>query len=350
MAETNKPRALVCDDMEINRIMLESLLMSYGADVELAVDGDECIKKCNDKKYDLIFLDNHMPDKDGYETLKELKAKTGDDFNTPVVCYTAYEPQEGQSDYEKAGFDAVLNKPIEPAQLSDILEKFLSERFNLKDKEEESKEQKNIRMGKEKEILPKWIFDIKGLDIDEGIAHCDNANDYINALTIFAASIDDKSDEIRNYLTKDNIQMYILRVHSLKSIARLVGAKELSELAAELEKAGKMGDMKLINDKTDTLLELYTSFKKLLSRLFDEVILNEDEARKILPSVSEETLNDAYMSMAEFTYCYDAGSIKMVLNALSDYKLKEEDEAKVDSVKKAVKKLDWEKLRDIFGI
>ncbi|MBQ9234326.1 MAG: Hpt domain-containing protein, partial [Lachnospiraceae bacterium] len=213
-----------------------------------------------------------------------------------------------------------------------------------------SKEKKNIRMDKEKEILPKWIFDISGLDINEGIEHCDNANDYINALTIFAASIDDKSSEIRNYLAKDNIQMYILRVHSLKSIARLVGAKELSELAAELEKAGKMGDMKLINDKTDTLLELYTSFKKPLSRLFDEVILNEDEARKILPSVSEETLNDAYMSMAEFTYCYDAGSIKMVLNALSDYKLKEEDEAKVDSIKKAVKKLDWEKLRDIFGI
>ncbi|MBQ9233577.1 MAG: response regulator, partial [Lachnospiraceae bacterium] len=112
MAEAKKTILLVVDDMEINRIMLESLLMSYGADVELACDGDECIKKCNDKKYDLIFLDNHMPGKDGYETLKELKLKTGYVFNTPVVCYTAYEPQEGHEDYEEAGFDAVLNKPI----------------------------------------------------------------------------------------------------------------------------------------------------------------------------------------------------------------------------------------------
>lgn len=350
MAETNKPRALVCDDMEINRIMLESLLMSYGADVELAVDGDECIKKCNDKKYDLIFLDNHMPDKDGYETLKELKAKTGDDFNTPVVCYTAYEPQEGQSDYEKAGFDAVLNKPIEPAQLSDILEKFLSERFNLKDKEEESKEQKNIRMGKEKEILPKWIFDIKGLDIDEGIAHCDNANDYINALTIFAASIDDKSKEIKEFLANDNIQMYILRVHSLKSMARLVGANELSQLAAELETAGKKGDMTTIEDKTGELLKSYQSFKKPLAQFIEEVLISNDEKEKLLPPVSDETLNDAYMSMAEFTYCYDSESIKMVLDALKDYRLRDEDASKVKAIKVALKKLDWEELRRIFGI
>ncbi|MBQ9199764.1 MAG: response regulator [Lachnospiraceae bacterium] len=350
MTKETKPQLLVADDMEINRIMLESLLMSYGADVELACGGNECIEKCSEKKYDLIFLDNHMPDRDGYETLKKLK-ESADGYNkdTPVICYTAYEPQEGREDYEKAGFDAVLNKPIEPSQLSELMVSLLSDNFKLNFKEE-TDEDKTKRINKEKEILPTWIFDINGLDAEDGLLHCGNANDYINALTIFATSIDEKSKDIEELLGDDNIQMYTLRVHSLKSMARLVGANELSQLAARLEAAGKKGDMTTVGENTDELLKLYKSFKEPLAQLVEEVLISNDEKEKLLPPVSDKTLNDAYMSMAEFTYCYDSGSIKMVLDALKDYHLKEEDAAKVNAIRKALKKLDWEELRNIFRL
>ncbi|MBQ7706546.1 MAG: Hpt domain-containing protein, partial [Lachnospiraceae bacterium] len=187
------------------------------------------------------------------------------------------------------------------------------------------------------------------LDVKEGLIHCGNANDYINALTIFAMSIDEKSKDIEEFLA-NNIQMYILRVHSLKSMSKLVGANELSQLAAALEAAGKKGDMDIIKDKTKELINLYQSFKEPLLRFTDEVLISNDEKEKLLPPVSDETLKDAYMSMAEFTYCYDSGSIKMVLDALKDYRLKTEDALKVKAVRKALKKLDWEELRNIFGI
>lgn len=351
MSEQKKPIVLVADDMEINRIMLESLLMFYGAKVELAGGGNECIEMCSQKKYDLIFLDNHMPDKDGYETLKKLRESAeGDNIDTPVICYTAYEPQEGQKDYEKAGFDAVLNKPIEPAQLSEMMVKFLSDSYSINKKEEETAEEKAERINKEKNILPTWIFDINGLDAKEGLLHCGNANDYINALTIFATSIEEKSKDIEEFLRNNNIQMYTLRVHSLKSMARLVGANELSQLAARLEEAGKKGDMTFIGDNTGELLKSYQGFKESLAQFMDEVIISNDEKEKLLPPVSDETLKDAYMSMAEFTFCYDSGSINMVLDALKDYHLKDEDAAKVNAIRKALKKLDWEELRIIFGI
>ena len=209
---------------------------------------------------------------------------------------------------------------------------------------------KTERIHREKEILPTWLFDIKGLDADDGLLHCDNANDYINALTIFAASIDEKSKDIEEFLRDNNIQMYTLRVHSLKSMARLVGANELSQLAARLETAGKKGDMTFIGDNTGELLKSYQGFKEPLARFMDEVIISSDEKEKLLPPVSDETLRDAYMSMAEFTFCYDSGSINMVLDALKDYHLKDEDAAKVNAIRMALKKLDWEELRTIFGI
>ena len=148
MAEEKKPVVLVCDDMEINRIMLKSLLMAYGVESELVADGEECIKKFSEKSFDMIFLDNHMPDKDGYETLKELKAVSGSkNAGIPVVCYTAYEPTEGQEDYEGAGFDAVLNKPIEPDELSEILKRIRRKKVKNKNLSDWKRKKKFFQNG-----------------------------------------------------------------------------------------------------------------------------------------------------------------------------------------------------------
>ncbi len=346
-AEDKKPTILVVDDMDINRIMLESILVAYGADCELACDGDECINKCKEKEYDLIFLDNHMPNKDGYETLKELKTVFKEKNNhIPVVCYTAYEPGEGEKDYDEAGFDAVLNKPIESDSLTAILEKYLSSEYDLKINEE-NKMQKEQHLADEKSKLPSWLSEIKELDTDAGITACKNAEDYIRALSIFVSSIESKAEEIKKYLADDNLMMFTLRVHSLKSMARLIGAKKLSDLSASLEKAGKEGKADYINENVTELLDNYLLFKPLLEQLSEK----EDKAEnKILPPVSEETLNDAYLSMAELTYCYDSKNINMILDALSDYKLKDEDAKKVEAIRGALRNLDWEKMRNIFDI
>ena len=70
-------RILVVDDNEINLKVFVSLLNQTRMQIETADSGDACIELFKRNFYDVIFLDHMMPDKDGIETLKEMKALHG---------------------------------------------------------------------------------------------------------------------------------------------------------------------------------------------------------------------------------------------------------------------------------
>ena len=86
------------------------------------------------------------------------------------------------------------------------------------------------------------------------------------------------SDEIERLWNEGDFEAYTLKVHSLKSMARLIGANLLSSLAADLEYAGKHGDTETIKEKTPMLLSKYRAYAKYLSRLMDEDAAEEDRA------------------------------------------------------------------------
>ncbi|NLL44533.1 MAG: response regulator, partial [Mollicutes bacterium] len=92
--------------------------------IETVTSGDECIDLINSgKKYDLILLDQMMPEMDGIETLHELKKIKG--FNTPVVVLTADAIVGVKEKYLNEGFDDYLSKPIDVKELNQLLKKYL---------------------------------------------------------------------------------------------------------------------------------------------------------------------------------------------------------------------------------
>ena len=74
------------------------------------------------------------------------------------------------------------------------------------------------------------------IDLDAGIKSCGSAEDYIDALYVFRSSIDEKADEIELHAGNSDWTMFRLAVHSLKSMARLVGARNLGAIAADMER------------------------------------------------------------------------------------------------------------------
>ena len=89
----------------------------------------------------------------------------------------------------------------------------------------------------------------------------------MEALSLFERSIKFHASEIERFWTAKDYDAYTIKVHSLKSMAKSVGATELSTLAAELEAAGKDGDTASIDAGTGVLLSLYRSLSEPLSRL-----------------------------------------------------------------------------------
>ncbi|MCR5790411.1 MAG: response regulator [Lachnospiraceae bacterium] len=121
-------RVLIVDDMQLNRTVLASLLISHGIMSDQVESGKECLALCEEKDYDLILLDHRMPELDGVDTLvrlKELFARRGRDI--PVICHTTEEGRKNINLYKAAGFTDVLIKPVDPRELFDILMQYLSE-------------------------------------------------------------------------------------------------------------------------------------------------------------------------------------------------------------------------------
>jgi CheY-like chemotaxis protein len=120
-------RILVVDDNEINLKVFVNLLRETKIQIDTAESGNACLALFKRNFYDVIFLDHMMPDKDGIETIKEMKECTDTpNAKTPIICLTANAVSGMREIYINAGFDDYLTKPIDTVRLEDMLRTHLS--------------------------------------------------------------------------------------------------------------------------------------------------------------------------------------------------------------------------------
>ncbi len=277
--EKKSAYVLVVDDMAINRSILSSMLSSFGVNSDLAGSAAECLDCCRKRHYDLILLDHRMPEVDGVDTLvhlKELFRRDGTD--TPVICHTAESAKDNVNLYKAAGFADVLLKPVNPEDLSRILMTYLPE--GTVEGVLTAVQKKDI--DQQLSFLPVWLKSVPKLDLRSGIEHCGDAEDYLQSLEIFVTSIHEKAEEIDTYCRNGNWSMYSLRTHSLKSMAELIGAKELAGEAAKLEYLSRQGETCDLPALTRELLLHYRTFEPLQTsfKKVEEPVVPEPEAFK----------------------------------------------------------------------
>ena len=279
--DKNSSRVLIVDDLPVNRMILSSLLASHGVMSDQAEGGYKCLELARKNDYDLILLDHRMPDLDGVDTLTELKEIFKDKGRSvPVICHTSDEGNKNINLYKAAGFADVLIKPIDPAELSDVIMTYMPAEDTPGQSYEpantpiedvgpaETEDEEDTR--DELDKLPLWLKIVPHLDLNAGIGACGSAEDYIDALYIFRSSIDEKSDDIEKHLNREDWTMYRLGVHSLKSMSRLVGARDLANMAALLEELTDKGETDRIRQKTPELLTEYRKFSNRLDPLMDD--------------------------------------------------------------------------------
>ena len=116
-------KVLIVDDNSLNIKVACKLLEKYGLNIDTALSGAECIEKVKTITYDLILMDDMMPNMSGTETLKELKKDPN--FKTPVIALTANALVGMRENYLKEGFLEYLAKPINKEELEKCLKHFL---------------------------------------------------------------------------------------------------------------------------------------------------------------------------------------------------------------------------------
>jgi PAS domain S-box-containing protein len=118
---------LVAEDNMVNQFVLAKLLKDWSIDVDMVDNGRKVIEKLRVKDYDLILMDTHMPEMNGYEATKMIRFDfEGTKRNIPIISLSAAMFDNEKVEAIAVGMNDVLQKPFQPYQLHDIISKVLN--------------------------------------------------------------------------------------------------------------------------------------------------------------------------------------------------------------------------------
>ena len=354
-------RILVVDDTRMNLDVIVNLLKRTRITVDTVESGMEALEAVKKTAYDAIFLDHRMPHMDGLECFKRMR-ELNDNISkdAPVIALTANAVSGAREEYLTLGFADYLTKPIDSHKLEEMLIRYLPEDkvdiIQEDDKETSAKDEPSdgtvMKASEESEgtaeeagevTVPDWLKELADVDTDSGVINCGSAEGYIQILTGFYDSIEDKADEIRSLYDGENYKDYTIKVHALKSSARIVGLPELSQMAAKLEAAGDADDIDTIRKGTQPLLIKLLSYKEILKGL------GSDSNDEDLPEAPQTMIEDAYAGIGEFAQIQDYDLTKMVLDSLKEYRLDGRDRENFDRIGDMLNKLNWEGILEVIN-
>ena len=112
MAVAEPLHILVAEDNDFNAQLLEELVKQRGHRVTLATNGRETLALTMDRDFDLLLLDIHMPELNGFQVVEAIRRERSSGGHFPVIAVTASMRKEERERCLEAGMDDFLSKPI----------------------------------------------------------------------------------------------------------------------------------------------------------------------------------------------------------------------------------------------
>ncbi len=333
-------RVLVVDDYPLNLTVFQNLLSRTQIRTDCAESGDAGIALTRNQKYDMIFLDHMMPVKDGIETLQEIHADEKNPNRDGIfVCLTANAILGARETYLEAGFDDYLTKPIDSDQLEAMLLHYLPAELIVEAPEEEGNATPNS------EELPPELELLKGtaVDVAAGVKNNGDVGTYLTVLRTFYDSIEAQSEELNRCYEEEDFGAYTIKVHALKSAARIVGAAALGEEAQQLENAGKSGDIDYIRSRNDAFLQEYFDLLEVLAPVFATSQDAEDKT-----PIDAEMLLEVYHEIRRAAEGMDIDQMDTLFEDMEEYAVPPEEQDLWNTVLTAYRNFDYMAIVEVL--
>jgi CheY-like chemotaxis protein len=250
-------RVLLAEDNLANQEVALAMLHNLGVSVEVAANGMDVMALLERQQFDLILMDCQMPVMDGFQATAAIRAREGEQRHIPIVALTANAVAGDRQRCLAVGMDEYLSKPFTQDQLGDMLRRWLAPAAprsaapgaegapaappaaagGLLDQEALAT-LRQLRPGLLRRVVDAWLEQSPALYRDVELA----ARSADGALLYRAA-------------------------HSLKNGSANVGARQLSELCAELEQRGRHGQLEELSQAMAELAPLYQATSAALRAL-----------------------------------------------------------------------------------
>jgi CheY-like chemotaxis protein len=277
-------RFLVVDDIATNLKVAEGLIAPYHARVDTSLSGAEAVALAGRNIYDIIFMDHMMPGMDGVEAAAIIRASESEYCKTvPIIALTANAVSGMREMFLSQGFNDFLAKPIDVSRLDDVIGKWLPGEKQIK------ADGKRAPGNEAAPESPPPV--IPGVDTRKGIAMTGGTEaGYRKVLAQFRKDAAERLPLFSAIPAETTLAAFATQVHAIKSAAGTIGAAEVSAEAAELEAAGKAGDMAAIRETLPGfrkhLMELIAGTEKVLEEKGEEAKTGSGEKKDITAPLS----------------------------------------------------------------
>lgn len=266
-------KILIVDDTRMNLVVATEFLRDTLVGIDTAGGGQEAVALALKNKYDVILMDQRMPEMDGEEAFRLIRSrKDGPNAETPVICLTADAVVGARERYLSKGFDDYLTKPIDSTYLEKMLKKHLpKDKVRLVSYDSKSGSEP-IKTEDAVDASLKFLRD-EGIDTSKGLVNCAGDRDfYLSILKEYLRGSYEKKEDLRKFLDAEDFKNYGILIHSIKSTSATIGAEVPYKIAKELEDAAKKDDKAFILSHHDDFLREYNSVLQTLVK----VVPNED--------------------------------------------------------------------------
>ena len=285
-------KILIVDDTKMNLVVATEFLKDTKVNIDTAEGGKEAVALALQNKYDVILMDQRMPEMDGEETLKVIKShEEGPNIGTPVICLTADAVVGARERYLSKGFDDYLTKPIDSTSLEKMLKKYIpSEKIELVSIEEKASSEPEAKVSENCDVSEFSVLSGYGIDTEKGTANCGGDKGfYLSILKEYQKDADEKKTKLMTFLEKGNLKDYAILIHSLKSTSATIGAMAPSKLAKDLEAAANNDDKEYILENQDAFLKEYDIVLEAIGKVIseDDKTVSSDPDDEILEFLPE---------------------------------------------------------------
>ena len=339
---------LAVDDNKINLKVIETLLKKYDANVLTAESGRKAIEIVKTNTVDLVFMDHMMPEMDGVEAMKRIRAIGGGGYQfLPIVILTANAVAGNREKFLESGFNDFVEKPVEKSVFERALlrnlpankvqyEEQAETPIAVEPESEEKEKPEEIPNTAEKSIeevaqevtTPESMQEqlvIGDLDLTTGYTYCGGKEGFLSILQVFVDNYEDNYRQICDLYAQENWDEYTICVHGVKSSMKSIGALKLSDMAKELEMAGKRADIEYIHNHHQAF---DTEYQRVMGFIMEHPLFKSkdeskkeeaDESQKQLRNLTEDEFNQYINQFEEATYEFDEDKMNEVVLKLKEY-------------------------------
>lgn len=219
---------LVAEDNRVNQEVARNVLELLGCEVSIVADGKEAVEAVQSGNFDLVLMDYHMPEMDGWEASKVIREREqGSPSRIPIIGLTA-DVQKGILEKCIAnGMDAYLSKPFTQAQIAEQLASWLPKRAQASKTDRPAFESASLAAGE--------VLDAATMDRLRALGRPGEPSLLERIARIFLEDAKAMVSELSRAAEGPSWETLREFAHSLKSSSANVGALQLSALCRELE-------------------------------------------------------------------------------------------------------------------